>query len=94
MIYIPSRSLAAMYDCPLPLRPGAQPIFCATPGAVNTEAFRRGCRGGFQRALLLELGVLHRGHDLGHPGTDRSGVPGDNDVLGSLWASVARFCSF
>lgn len=31
-------------------------IFCATPGAVNTEALRRGVAGGFHRALFLELG--------------------------------------
>jgi chemosensory pili system protein ChpE len=31
-------------------------IFCATPGALNTEALRRGVAGGFHRALMVELG--------------------------------------
>jgi chemosensory pili system protein ChpE len=31
-------------------------ILCAPPGAVNTEAFRRGVSGGFKRAWNIELG--------------------------------------
>lgn len=31
-------------------------LMCAYPGAVNTEAFRRGVAGGFHRALWVELG--------------------------------------
>ena len=31
-------------------------IFCALPDAVNTEAFRRGVKGGFKPAFSLELG--------------------------------------
>lgn len=31
-------------------------LMCAYPGAVNTEAFRRGVSGGFGRALWTELG--------------------------------------
>ncbi len=32
--------------------------YCATPGAVNTEAIRRGLARGFWPALLVELGSL------------------------------------
>jgi chemosensory pili system protein ChpE len=31
-------------------------LLCAPPGAVNTEAFRRGVSGGFKRAWAIELG--------------------------------------
>ena len=31
-------------------------LMCAYPGAVNTEAFRRGVHGGYRRALWTELG--------------------------------------
>lgn len=31
-------------------------IFCLLPDAVNTEAFRRGVKGGFRPAFSLELG--------------------------------------
>ncbi|OPY34631.1 MAG: leucine export protein LeuE [Methanomassiliicoccales archaeon PtaU1.Bin124] len=31
-------------------------LLCAPPGAVNTEAFRRGVSGGFKRAWGIELG--------------------------------------
>lgn len=33
-------------------------FFCAMPGAVNTEALRRGLRGGYRPALMLEAGSL------------------------------------
>lgn len=33
-------------------------IFAAPPGAVNTEALRRGLRGGFRAALSVELGAV------------------------------------
>jgi chemosensory pili system protein ChpE len=33
-------------------------VFCATPGAVNTESLRRGARRGFWPALLVQLGSL------------------------------------
>lgn len=33
-------------------------IFAAPPGAVNTEALRRGLRGGFRAALGVELGAV------------------------------------
>jgi threonine/homoserine/homoserine lactone efflux protein len=32
--------------------------YCATPGPVNAEALRRGLRGGFASALLVELGAV------------------------------------
>jgi threonine/homoserine/homoserine lactone efflux protein len=32
--------------------------YCATPGAVNAEALRRGLRGGFGAALLVQLGAV------------------------------------
>ncbi|MCX6044705.1 MAG: LysE family transporter [Chloroflexi bacterium] len=32
--------------------------FCAPPGAITAEAIRRGVRGGFRPALLVELGSL------------------------------------
>lgn len=35
---------------------GLSVFFCALPGAVNTEALRRGIRGGFRPALMVELG--------------------------------------
>jgi chemosensory pili system protein ChpE len=31
-------------------------LMCSTPGALNTEALRRGVEGGFKRALMIELG--------------------------------------
>ncbi|MCE5297161.1 MAG: LysE family translocator, partial [Euryarchaeota archaeon] len=31
-------------------------LMCATPGALNTEALRRGVEGGFKRALMIEIG--------------------------------------
>ncbi|MFA5313229.1 MAG: LysE family transporter [Methanomassiliicoccales archaeon] len=31
-------------------------LMCATPGALNTEALRRGVEGGFKRAIRIELG--------------------------------------
>lgn len=33
-------------------------IFCATPGAVNTEAIRLGVSGGFRRAFGVEMGSI------------------------------------
>lgn len=33
-------------------------IFCATPGAVNTQALRVGVTGGFKRALGVEMGSI------------------------------------
>ena len=33
-------------------------FFCAMPGAVNTEALRRGLRGGYRPALGVEMGSL------------------------------------
>jgi threonine/homoserine/homoserine lactone efflux protein len=33
-------------------------FFCAMPGAVNTEALRRGLKGGFRPAFLVEAGSL------------------------------------
>lgn len=33
-------------------------IFCATPGAVNTQALRVGCTGGFRRAFGVEMGSI------------------------------------
>lgn len=33
-------------------------VFCATPGALNAEALRRGLVGGFASALLVEVGSL------------------------------------
>ncbi|QLH75536.1 MAG: LysE family transporter [Methanomassiliicoccales archaeon] len=35
---------------------GLSLLMCATPGAVNTEALRRGVAGGFRRAFMLEIG--------------------------------------
>jgi threonine/homoserine/homoserine lactone efflux protein len=32
--------------------------YCATPGAVNAETLRRGLRGGFGAALLVQLGAV------------------------------------
>jgi threonine/homoserine/homoserine lactone efflux protein len=32
--------------------------YCATPGAVNAESLRRGIRGGFESALLVQLGAV------------------------------------
>lgn len=32
--------------------------YCATPGAVNAEALRRGLARGFWPALLVQLGSL------------------------------------
>jgi threonine/homoserine/homoserine lactone efflux protein len=32
--------------------------YAALPGVVNTEAFRRGMRGGFKPALLVQVGAL------------------------------------
>jgi len=31
-------------------------LMCCTPGALNTEALRRGVEGGFRRALMIEVG--------------------------------------
>jgi len=33
-------------------------IFCATPGAVNTQALRVGVTGGFRRAFGVEMGSI------------------------------------
>jgi threonine/homoserine/homoserine lactone efflux protein len=33
-------------------------FYCAMPGAVNTEALRRGLKGGFRPAFLIEAGSL------------------------------------
>jgi threonine/homoserine/homoserine lactone efflux protein len=33
-------------------------IFCATPGAVNTQALRVGVTGGFKRAFGVEMGSI------------------------------------
>jgi len=33
-------------------------IFCATPGAVNTQALRVGVTGGFRRAFGIEMGSI------------------------------------
>jgi chemosensory pili system protein ChpE len=32
--------------------------YCATPGAINAEALRRGLTGGFGSALLVQLGAV------------------------------------
>lgn len=32
--------------------------YCAAPGAVNAESFRRGLRGGFTSAILVQLGAV------------------------------------
>ncbi len=33
-------------------------LFCATPGAVNTQALRVGVTGGFRRAFGVETGSI------------------------------------
>src|SRR5687768_9238604 len=37
---------------------GLMIAYCAAPGAVNAETVRRGLRGGFGSALLVQLGAV------------------------------------
>ncbi|NLX47566.1 MAG: LysE family transporter [Euryarchaeota archaeon] len=73
-------------------------IFCATPGAVNTQALRVGIAGGFRRAFGIEMGSIVGDMCWAVIALTGLAVVWNNDIaryaLGSLGAAFLLFLAY